>query len=500
MTMLFRHRSVVLTLLIVLTGPLVCGISAPRFAPSAVLAAETFAIGATIEVNDPQLYLRSAPGYDSTVLAKMALKTRGTVLAGPVSANGIDWYQIQTAAYGTGWAAGKYLKLISNPAATATPPTGVWAPGTTVEVIDPQLYLRSAPGFSSTVLAHMALGTRGTVVSGPQVANGHSWYQIRTTAYGTGWASAKYLRPVSGSVPTATAVPSGGFAIGASIETTAGYLNLRASASLSASVVAVMPRGTRGTVLAGPTWLNGIPWYKIRTSSYGTGWASGSYLALAGMSPLLTKPTDGLSRLIYNGVSGRSEVALTIDAGADRGWAEQMLDVLAASGVHVTWGMTGAWASANPDLIIRMVEEGHQIVNHTWSHPSFTGYSASPALTSASARKSELTRTADYVYNLTGYRMSPYWRPPYGDINTSVRKDAFDAGYWQTVMWSIDSMGWNGASVTQILNKCAWGAKAGDIILMHVGYNSKDYASLQQMITILQNRGYALVTIEELLR
>jgi peptidoglycan/xylan/chitin deacetylase (PgdA/CDA1 family) len=206
-----------------------------------------------------------------------------------------------------------------------------------------------------------------------------------------------------------------------------------------------------------------------------------------------------LSRLIYNGVSGRNEVAITIDAGADRGWAEEMLDVLAANGVKVTWGMTGAWAAANPDLIERMVDEGHQIMNHTWSHPSFTGVSASPAMTSSSARKSELTRTADYVYNLTGYRMSPYWRPPYGDINTSVRRDAYDAGYWQTVMWSIDSMGWNGASVSQILNKCAWGAKAGDIILLHVGYSSKDYASLQQMITILQNRGFALVTVEELL-
>ncbi|MBX3070988.1 MAG: SH3 domain-containing protein [Thermomicrobiales bacterium] len=461
-----------------------------------VAAADVIAIGSVIEINDPQLYLRSAPGFDSTVLAHMELKTRGTVLAGPVAANGLDWYQIQTSRYGTGWAAGKYLKVISAPVATATP-TGGWAAGSTIEVIDPQLYLRSAPGFGSTVLAKMALGTRGTVLSGPQYANGHPWYQIRTNAYGTGWASGTYLRLISAAQPTATP-PPGTIGIGASVQTTA-VLNLRTGPSLTSTIAAVMVNGARATVVAGPTWAGGIPWYQVRTTAYGTGWASGNYLVLAGTSALLTKPTDGLSRLIYNGVSSRNEVAITIDAGADRGWAEEMLDVLAANGVKVTWGMTGAWASANPDLIERMVNEGHQIMNHTWSHPSFTGVSASPAMTSSTARKSELTGTADYVYNLTGYRMSPYWRPPYGDINTSVRRDAYDAGYWQTVMWSIDSMGWNGASVSQILNKCAWGAKAGDIILLHVGYSSKDYASLQQMITILQNRGFALVTVEELL-
>jgi len=215
---------------------------------------------------------------------------------------------------------------------------------------------------------------------------------------------------------------------------------------------------------------------------------------------MLTRPTDGLSRLISAGVSGRNEIALTFDAGSDRGWAGQILDVLKANGIKASFGITGRWAKANPDLIKRMVNEGHQIINHTWNHPSFTGVSMTPAVTDPAARKLELTRTSDYLYELTGYRTSPYWRPPYGDINTSVRRDAYNAGYWQTVMWSIDSMGWDGASVTQILNRCAHVAKAGDIILMHVGYSSKDYASLQQMIDTLVSRGYSLVTIDQLLR
>ncbi len=405
----------VLAIVVALLAPMIIGLNAPNALQSrSAFAAETFAIGSVVAVNDPQLYLRSDPGFSSTVLARMALGTRGTVLAGPVWANNMPWYQIRTSTYGTGWASGTYLKLISAPPATSTPATG-HAIGSTVEVIDPNLYLRSAPGFNSTVLARMVLGTRGTI-------------------------------------------------------------------------------------LAGPTWANGHPWYQIRTSAYGTGWASGRYLRVAGANPITSPPVDGLSRVITKGVSGRAEIAITIDAGSDRGWAKQMLDVLKANGVKITFGMTGAWASANPDLVKRMIEEGHQLINHTWSHPSFTGVSASPALTNSSARKSELTRTADFIYELTGYRMTPYWRPPYGDINTSVRKDAYDAGYWQTVMWSIDSMGWNGATVKQILNSCGYNAKAGDIILMHVGYSSNDYAALKSLIDILTNRGFALVTIEELLR
>ncbi|MGE3798964.1 MAG: polysaccharide deacetylase family protein, partial [Thermomicrobiales bacterium] len=452
-----------------------------------------------VEVNDPQLYLRSAPGFSSTVLARMALKTRGTVLAGPTWANDMPWYQISTAAYGTGWASGTYLKLVSLPVTTPAP--SGFPVGSTVEIIDPSLYLRSAPGFASTVLARMALGTRGTVLAGPIDADGYPWYQIRTSAYGSGWASGKYLRLVAGNpAPTPSPTPYGGITIGGVVETTIANLNLRAAPSLTAMIRTYMPLGTRGTVLAGPTWANGVPWYQIQTTSHGTGWASGYYLRIPGASALLTRPTDGLSRIITKGISGRAEIALTIDAGADRGWAMQMLDVLEANGVNVTFGMTGKWAEENPDLVIRMVDEGHQLVNHTWSHPSFTGFSASPALTDPQARKRELTKTADYIYELTGYLMSPYWRPPYGDINNSVRKDAYDAGYWQTLMWSIDSMGWDGATVSQILNTCGYNAKSGDIILMHVGYGSNDYAALQRLIDILEGRGFDLVTVDQLLR
>jgi peptidoglycan-N-acetylglucosamine deacetylase len=469
-----------------------------------------FTAGTIVEVIDPGLYLRSAPGFASTVLAKMALYTRGTVLAGPTWADGHPWYEIRTSAYGTGWASGYYLRAVSTPSMTPTttpPPAsgGTLPAGSTIEVIDPDLYLRSAPGFGSTVLARMALGTRGTVLAGPTWADGHPWYQIRTSAYGTGWASGRYLRLVSGGAvtptPSATLVP-GTFSAGSIVEVIDPDLYLRSAPGFSSIVLARMALYTRGTVLAGPTWADGHSWYRIRTAAYGTGWASGRYLRIvSGSGSLLTKPTDGLSRIVTAGVSGRKEIALTFDAGSDRGYAKQILDVLKANEIEASFGITGVWAQSNPDLIERMVNEGHQIINHTWSHPSFTGYSASPALTDPTARKAQLTRTADYIYTLTGYRAAPFWRPPYGDYSTSVQRDTFDAGYYLTIMWTCDSMSWNGATVTQILNRCAYPAQAGNIVLMHVGTDSaNDYFALQRMIDIMRGKGLSFVTIEDLLR
>ena len=84
-------------------------------------------------------------------------------------------------------------------------------------------------------------------------------------------------------------------------------------------------------------------------------------------------PGTGLSTIVDRGTNGRLEVALTFDAGADTGYAAEILDLLRDEGIKATFGMTGVWAEANPDLVRRMVAEGHQLINHTWDHSSLTG-------------------------------------------------------------------------------------------------------------------------------
>lgn len=207
------------------------------------------------------------------------------------------------------------------------------------------------------------------------------------------------------------------------------------------------------------------------------------------------------SKIFERGDGSRPQIALTFDAGDDTGNTAAILDTLDAAGVKGTFGVTGEWAQANPDLIKRMVKEGHMLINHTWDHRSFTGESTSAAegVLDSADRVKEVKETEQEVADLTGYDTAPFFRPPFGDYDDGVLADLASAGYTVTVMWSCDTLGWNGATVDEIMSRCVDNAEAGDIILMHVSSTSADADALPGMIEALQNQGFELVTVEELL-
>ena len=93
------------------------------------------------------------------------------------------------------------------------------------------------------------------------------------------------------------------------------------------------------------------------------------------------KPSQAQSRAvtITQLETSRKVVALTFDAGSDAGYASLILDTLKTNKVKASFGITGQWAEAHPALLRRMVREGHTVMNHTYSHPSFTGYSTGTA-------------------------------------------------------------------------------------------------------------------------
>lgn len=212
-------------------------------------------------------------------------------------------------------------------------------------------------------------------------------------------------------------------------------------------------------------------------------------------------PGTGMSQLIDGGSNGRPEVALTFDTGADRGYAEAILDLLRDQGIPATFGMTGRWAEANPDLIQRMVAEGHQLINHTWSHPSLTGVSSGlPPMTYAQLAD-ELARTEHVVRDLTGYELRPYFRPPYGDYDATTLGWLAELGYPFSIMWTCDSQGWRGWTVDQVLAQCAQVTREDEVILMHVGADAAgDYEALPLLIDYFWQQGYAFVTVEQMLQ
>lgn len=208
--------------------------------------------------------------------------------------------------------------------------------------------------------------------------------------------------------------------------------------------------------------------------------------------------TPGYSVEVSRGSAECSSVHLSFDAGADRGYAEMILDVVRDEQVPLSFGMTGRWAQQNPDLTQRLIDEGHELINHTWSHSSFTGFSAGRPL-SVAERRLELDRTEDFLVESFGKSTRPYFRPPYGDRNPSVLKDVADAGYDYTMMWTIDSFGWNRLPAAGIVERCLSRAEPGAIILMHVGIESEDGPALRTLISELRARGFELVSMKDLL-
>jgi len=190
-------------------------------------------------------------------------------------------------------------------------------------------------------------------------------------------------------------------------------------------------------------------------------------------------------------------VALTFDAGSDLGYTVSMLNTLKAKGVHATFGITGDWASAHPDMVRRMAAEGHQVMNHTMHHKSLTGVSSSNVLLGRSARQADVRQADDIFTSLTGHTTVPFFRPPYGDTNASVQADLGGIGYRFFIMWTIDTLGWHGMSASGIISRVITKVVPGAIIAGHVGSASQDGPALGPMIDALRARGYSFVTVAE---
>jgi peptidoglycan/xylan/chitin deacetylase (PgdA/CDA1 family) len=223
--------------------------------------------------------------------------------------------------------------------------------------------------------------------------------------------------------------------------------------------------------------------------------------AQTGRPPAPATDGSGLSQIIEGGSNGRKEVALTFDAGADAGYAEAILDILRDEGVRATFGMTGAWAEKNPVLIQRMVAEGHQLINHTWSHGSLTGANTGQPAMTYEQLADELASTEQIIRDLTGYELQPYFRPPYGDYDLTMLGYLYALGYPFSIWWTCDTRGWDGWSATKIFETCTSVPLEDEIYLMHVGAAAVgDFEVLPTLISYYREQGYAFVSVEEMLQ
>jgi peptidoglycan/xylan/chitin deacetylase (PgdA/CDA1 family) len=208
-------------------------------------------------------------------------------------------------------------------------------------------------------------------------------------------------------------------------------------------------------------------------------------------------------------------VTLTLDMGGRLEPGIDILNFLIANGVCATIFPTGAMAQTPGGNQVMAVIAAHQelfeIGNHTMHHCNLVvGGGGSPTAApcagitpDADFVRTELTDSAAILESLARQQPVPYWRPPYGVTNRSVRDAAASAGYTKTIMWDVDTIDWKpiadgGPSAEQIATKVVSRAVDGSIVLMHLG-GYETLEALTIMVPALRERGLLLTTISDLL-
>ena len=202
---------------------------------------------------------------------------------------------------------------------------------------------------------------------------------------------------------------------------------------------------------------------------------------------------------VWRGDTSDHRVALTFDAGSDCGNTGEILDVLAETKVTATFGLTGRWVERCPVEAARIGLDGHQLLNHSYDHPSFTGFSTGAGHLSSDQIVDQLQRAEAAIVARTGRSALPWFRAPYGDHDDAVHEALGRAGARFDVLWTVDSKGWKGVTPEEVLLTVRQGAVNGAIILMHVGTGSTDHFALRDVIDQLRADGFGFATVDDLL-
>lgn len=191
---------------------------------------------------------------------------------------------------------------------------------------------------------------------------------------------------------------------------------------------------------------------------------------------------------VYSVERSDDVIAVTFDAswGADN--TPKLLDILDEYNAKCTFFLVGIWVDKYPEMVKAIVERGHEIGNHSATHPHMSQISEAKNL-------EELRIMSDKVENLTGVRPTLF-RPPYGDYNNKVIRTARGAGY-EAVQWSVDSLDWKNISPQDMIRR-AGKVGRGDIILFH---NDSQYLldALPTLLQSYQDQGLQMVKVSDLL-
>lgn len=178
-------------------------------------------------------------------------------------------------------------------------------------------------------------------------------------------------------------------------------------------------------------------------------------------------------------------VAITFDDGPSKDYTPIILDVLKENDARATFFVLGNEVKKNKETLVRMVDEGNEIGNHSYNHKDLTSISDYELY-------QQIVGTDEFIEDITGIKPT-VMRPPYGFVNDRISSRI----YKPIILWSLDTLDWQNRNTEKICSNILDNVKDGDIILMHDIYGTTADA-VKIVVPELVKRGYQLVTVSEL--
>lgn len=205
--------------------------------------------------------------------------------------------------------------------------------------------------------------------------------------------------------------------------------------------------------------------------------ASISVLTAKRLSPICSVKTD------------EKKVAISFDTDWGDGETQRLIDILGRYDVKASFFVVGAWADKYPKSVRSIAAEGHEVCNHSDTHPHM------PKLTREDML-AQINSCSNKIKNITG--VSPIlFRAPYDDYSNALIEAAGSVGMY-SVKWDVDSLDWKNPTPRQIVERVTAQVKPGSIILFHNGALNTASA-LPTVLGTLQSRGYLIVPVSQLI-
>ncbi len=183
-------------------------------------------------------------------------------------------------------------------------------------------------------------------------------------------------------------------------------------------------------------------------------------------------------------------IAMTFDDGPHPKYTPQLLDELKKRGLKATFFLVGQNVAEYPEIVKRMVDEGHEVANHSWSHPTLTKLGAD-------GFRKQIQDTNDAITKACGVTPT-VMRPPYGATSAILNKRLYDTYGLKVIIWSVDPLDWKYRNANRVFNNIVQNTKPGDIVLAH-DIHATTVAAMPETFDALTAKGFKFVTVSELL-